>query len=234
MHFHWLPSISLLLSAVTYASPAANTPTQVNLRIEGAQRTIFEGSVVTTAHNVTTSLGGTHKCDGTNEGANSSPGPTTTAALDDTGKQHGFLFDGLFISQFDDFIISTIAGESADSISNIWISGVNFFPQDIFTGCKQEVKAGDNIVFALVSVSGPDPLFLKLLGPTTARVNQAVTFTVVEGTFLTPIKGAVVNGKTTDANGKVAITFTQTGVNSAKADLPGSVRSNRVDVQVTN
>ena len=77
------------------ASPTANQPVVVNLRIEGSQHTIFEGAVQTHSHNVTTKSGGNHHCDGTNYHAHCHPVPATfTAALDDAAKAHGFTFDG--------------------------------------------------------------------------------------------------------------------------------------------
>ena len=85
-----LLSVLFLLSSLT----AANVPTLVNLRIEGATNTIFEGTVLTKGHNVTTPSGGLHQCDGTNNDANPSPGPTCTSALDDASKMNSFPFDG--------------------------------------------------------------------------------------------------------------------------------------------
>jgi hypothetical protein len=66
----------------------------VNVRVEGRDETIFEGSVKTKAHDVTTETGGTHLIDGTNGNANPFPGPTCTAALDDAAKLGDFKIDG--------------------------------------------------------------------------------------------------------------------------------------------
>ena len=85
-----LPIEGLVLSTVL----AQNEPTLVNLRIEGPDTTIFEGSILTRGHNVTTVSGGTHHCDGTNNNANPLPGPTCTSALDDASKKAHFPFDG--------------------------------------------------------------------------------------------------------------------------------------------
>ena len=73
---------------------AANIPTLVNLRVEGATETIFEGSIFTTGHDVTTALGGTHICNGKNNDANANAGPTCTSALDDGSKLAKFSFNG--------------------------------------------------------------------------------------------------------------------------------------------
>ena len=68
--------------------------TTVSLRIEGKTKTIFEGTIHTRAHNITTKSGGTHKCNGLNKHANTRAGPTATTSLDD-GKFFGrYTFDG--------------------------------------------------------------------------------------------------------------------------------------------
>jgi hypothetical protein len=99
MFSHSATALLLCLSAflpyvITQSIPAKNHPTPVFLRIEGADKTIFEGQIVTMGHNVTTVSGGTHHCDGTNHGENEFPGPTCTSALDDASKQDGFQWDG--------------------------------------------------------------------------------------------------------------------------------------------
>ena len=96
--FRRLYSSLLVLFFLSWAASAANDLTLVNLRIEGAEKTIFEGTVLTRGHNVTTASGGTHICDGTNNGANPTPGPTCTSALDNAAKEHRFTFDGYVIT----------------------------------------------------------------------------------------------------------------------------------------
>lgn len=84
----------LFLALLINTAIAAGRATVVNLRIEGADKTIFEGPVLTRGHNVTTATGGTHHCDGTNNHSNPLPGPTCTSALDDASRRHGFGWDG--------------------------------------------------------------------------------------------------------------------------------------------
>ncbi|RPB03802.1 hypothetical protein L873DRAFT_1800315 [Choiromyces venosus 120613-1] len=57
--------------------------TKISLRIEGPTSTIFEGTIRTSGHEVTTDSGGTHMCDGRNNNANPTPGGTITTAIDD-------------------------------------------------------------------------------------------------------------------------------------------------------
>ena len=88
------------LALLSSVSATKNLPTLVNLRIEGSMKTIFEGSISTTGHKVTTASGGTHICDGTNNHANPTPGPTCTSALDDASKSAHFPFDAYVYSYF--------------------------------------------------------------------------------------------------------------------------------------
>jgi hypothetical protein len=85
---------ALLSLCLTAFAALSNPPTLVNLRIEGADHTIYEGPILTRGHNVTSPSGGTHHCDGTNNNVNPTPGPTCTTALNDAAKLSSFDWDG--------------------------------------------------------------------------------------------------------------------------------------------
>jgi hypothetical protein len=247
MMLHHLFSLTLvaLLSLVL----AANTPTSVNLRIEGPASTIFEGLIITRGHSVTTASGGTHHCDGTNNNANPSPGPTCTSALDNASKSAHFTFDGYvgfshlalrtmanpwrktlhttFATQFDDFFITSIGGVSQTS-TQFWGLLLNFQFTPV-PGCQQEVERDDNVLFAFNAFNAVH--FLKLTGPHTANLHTPVTLTVTDGQTGSPVAGANVNGKTSDTNGHVVLTFTL-GLKQLKAEKSDSIRSNRVTILV--
>jgi len=221
-----------LLSALTllsWASPPANEPTLVNLRIEGGDRTIFEGSILTQGHDVTTPSGGTHRCDGTYKHANPFPGPTCTSALDDAAKKEGFPFDGVFHPQFLDFLITFIDGES-QTATQFWGILLNFHLIQV-GGCQQQVKANDDVLFAFDAFNKAH--FLKLTGPGTARVGQAVILTVTDGQNGEAVARADVDGQISDANGHVTITFASAGRKELKARKSDSIRSNQLTIQVT-
>ena len=93
-HLYSLTLVAVLALLSSVLAVNNNNPTLVNIRIEGLTTTIFEGTVVTRGHNVTTVSGGNHHCDGTNNNANPHPGPTCTSALDDVAIVHHFTFDG--------------------------------------------------------------------------------------------------------------------------------------------
>lgn len=73
-----------------------NSPVEVNVRIEGRQGTIFENTVTTRGHDVTTKTGGTHPADGTNGNEYPFKVPTCISALDDASKtsEPTFEWDG--------------------------------------------------------------------------------------------------------------------------------------------
>jgi len=149
--------------------------------------------------------------------------------LDDAAKVAHFSFDGTFDAVFDDFSITSIGGDT-ETPTQFWgiLRNFEFTP---VSGCQQEVKANDDILWAFDAFNKAH--FLKLTGPTTAHKNQPVVLNVIDGSTGTPVAGAVVNGQTTDANGNVSVTFTKTGVNGVKAEKSDSIRSNQLDILVT-
>ncbi|KAF9479631.1 hypothetical protein BDN70DRAFT_858214 [Pholiota conissans] len=217
-----------LVATVAVAAPAFNPLIPVNLRIEGETKTIFEGVVLTRGHNVTTASGGTHPCNGLNLGANPHPGATCTSALADAGKKAGFTFDGTFQSEFDDFFITSIGGDTQTS-TQFWgiLNNFQFTPVG---GCQQEVTSSDQVLFAFDAFSKTH--FLKLSGPATTRAGHPTAFTVLDGMTGAPVAGASVHGETSAADGTVEVTFVAPGKKSLKASKSDSIRSNAVNVVV--
>jgi hypothetical protein len=208
---------------------AATGPTAVvRVRVEGDTGTIFEGTVRTSGHNVTTVAGGTHRCDGTNNGANPSPGPTATGALDTGSLQAGYTFDGPFDATFEDFFISRIGGNTQTS-TQFWGILLN----GSFTavgGCQQRVQNNDEVLFAFDAFSKSH--VLRLTGPTHVKVRQPATYHVTDVQTGAPIAGADVNGVTSDAAGNATLTFTAPTALRVKANRGDSIRSNAVVTRV--
>ena len=255
MLHHHLFSLTIVAVLALLSSAAPNQPTLVNLRIEGSANTIFEGTIVTTGHNVTTASGGNHHCDGTNNNGNPLPGPTCTSALDDASKipSNLFSFDGqvsyftlhnmmannpfvgnrysTFSAEFDDFFITSIGGVTQTS-TQFWGILLNFeFTQ--VGGCQQEVNANDEILFAFDAFNAN--AFLKLTGPATARINKMFFVTVTDAQTGKPVAGAAVSFGISDANGNVPFNlgFTRIGVQKFKATKPGAIRSNEITIVVS-
>jgi len=143
-------TLGLALTAVPAAAAAptphkANAPITVGLTVQGPDGTLFNGKIRTTGHTVTTASGGTHKCDGTNNNANPTPGATPTAALDDAAKKDGFTWDGTWWAQYDDYFVTTIDGKDGGSTA-YWNISVNGTPTPV-GGCQFRIKAGDQVAF---------------------------------------------------------------------------------------
>ncbi|KAF8495167.1 hypothetical protein F5888DRAFT_1616054, partial [Russula emetica] len=201
----------------------------VDLRIEGKAKTIFEGSVATCGHRVTTRSGGTHHCNGTNNDKNPCAGPTCTTALDDANKVAKFGFDGTFDEKFDDFFITSIDNETPTG-KDFWAICLNFVPTEV-GGCQQKVEKDDQVLFAYAT-QDVTKHYLKLSGPDTAIIRVPVVLTVTDGTGA-PIPKASVDGHLTDDHGRVSITFDRVGTQKLKVERqPDSVRSNQHVIQV--
>lgn len=219
----------------TFAFPAprsedVNIGAFIPLRIEGEHGTIFEGPIFTRGHNVTTPSGGNHHCDGTNLKAHPFPGPTATSALADAAKAKGFLFDGTFDTEFDDFFITSI-GDSPETDTQFWGLLANF----VFTpvgGCQERATPLTHILWAFDAFNADAFLFLE--GPSAALPGQPVTLTVKNGTEGNPISGASVGHgfPLTDAQGHVTVSFGTRGVQSLKAEKEGTIRSNALEIVV--
>lgn len=223
-----------LVAMLSLTSMASASPTVVKVRVEGATRTIFEAPVITDGHTVTTASGGTHVCDGTNNGANPTPGPTATAALDDAAAAGGFTWDGTYSTTFDDYFIMRIE-ETSQTSTMFWgiLLNYQFTPVG---GCQQRVRFGDEVLFAFDAFNKEH--FLKLTGPLLARAGQSVTVTVRDGQNSQPISGATVGpinntgSVTTDASGQAQVTFQSPGLKRLKAERADSIRSNALRVVV--
>ncbi|KAG7089176.1 hypothetical protein E1B28_010879 [Marasmius oreades] len=211
----------------------------VKLRVEGASKTIFEGCVPTFGHSITTASGGKHRCDGTNNDVNPKPGPTCGTALNDASKIHRFDFDGTFDTQFDDYFITSIGGDS-QTASQFW--GLIFNYRLATTGaCQTQVSKGDEVLWAFDAFNVNIMHFLKLEAPSIVKAGSTVSLTVTDGKNGVPVQGATVTRSdgstgtvvgTSNENGTVPIHFPDSGVFSFKASKDDSIRSNSATIFV--
>jgi hypothetical protein len=219
-----------LLTLAACAPAASAAPVSVNLRVEGAGRTIFEGPVTTDGHAITTAGGGpnAHPCDGTNLGAHPSPGPTPTAALDDGARTAGFTWDATWDDTFQDFLINRVAEDSATTMQ-FWGLVVNYRFAET-GGCQIHAQQGDEVLFAFDAFSKAH--VLRLSGPPAATTGAPVTVSVVDGQDGSPIAGSSVNGTPTGSDGKASLSFATPGIYRLKAERPDSIRSNAISLCV--
>lgn len=222
--------VAALLLLLVGAPVAEAVPVTVNLRVEGLNRTVFDGPVTTDAHVVTSAAAGPHTCDGTNGAAEPAPGPTATGALDDAAKLVGFTIDGPYGNfGIDDYFIERVADEQIDPMTQFWSLWINHAFSDK-GGCQKRVLAGQDVLWAAVPFSVDVPL--KLTGPAAARTGQPVQVQVLDGQKGTPQAGATVGGATTGADGLASLTFDAAGIYRLKAEKPGTIRSNTIAVCV--
>ena len=221
----------LAIAATAAPASAANTPIRVHLRIEGRTKTLFDGRVLTKGHAIDAADGtGPHPCDGTNNHANATPGPTVFAAFDDGRAKAHLTWSGKWFSSFEDFTINRIGPDSSDTAnSRYWGQVVNYKDTDL-GGCQQQIKSTDDIVFAYDSFGKPK---LKLTGPRTATAGRSFVVKVIDGQAGKPFKNAKVGGAKTNAKGLARITFSHAGRRGLKASATGAVRSNQVKVHVS-
>jgi hypothetical protein len=161
---------SLVLILATSAAHAA--PTEVNVRIEGESETLFEGPIMTEGHDVQSASGTKedmqeHPCDGTNNKAHATPGPTPTAAAVDAMSIIGETFSGEWYPGFDDYFV-TRWGPDKEQAGMSWGLIVN----NVFTdvgGCQYELDAGDEALWVYNAFSSR-PLLALL--PASAGYNS--------------------------------------------------------------
>ena len=217
---------TLAVLGFALACPSAMAaPATVDLRVEGADDTIFEGTVRTDGHAIEQDKNGPQPCDGTNAGANPTPGPTVTSALDDA-----VAWDGTYNSSFSDFLVNRIGSDKATD-TQFWGTALNGTPTEL-GGCQVQVKNGDDVLWAYDMFSAKQ--FLELSGPRTARLNRPFKVKVVDAkNGDKPVKGADIGGVArTNAKGVATIVGTERGRLLVKAERRGAVRSNALVVSV--
>ena len=217
---------TLAVLALALAAPNATAaPATVDLRVEGEEETIFEGTVRTDGHAIEQDKSGPQPCDGTNGGANPAPGPTVTSALDDA-----IAWDGTWNSSFSDFLVNRIGPDKATD-TKFWGTALNGTPTEL-GGCQVQVKNGDEVLWAYDMFSAKQ--FLELSGPRTARLNRPFRVKVVDAkNGDKPVKGADVSGVArTNSRGVATIVGTERGLLLVKAERRGAVRSNALVVRV--
>jgi hypothetical protein len=216
-------ALGVLTAALVAAAPAVAAPTTVNLRVEGATGTIWDGPVTTDGHAIEQDKAGPQPCDGTNNGAHPTPGPTVTSTLDDA-----VAWDGIWSNSLKDFEITRI-GPDANTSTKFWGLALDFQQLQV-GGCQQQVKAGDQVLIAYDLFSKKH--LLKLTGPSHATSGQKFKVKVVDGQNGQPVAGAKVGVEKTNAKGIATTSFKGSGRAVLKATKADSVRSNALIVKV--
>ncbi len=138
-------AITICLSGI-----AQGAATEVNVRIEGREQTLFEGPILTEGHKVKASSDTKERsCDGidVNDPQNTEPGATPTAASVDAMGLIGETFDGQWYSDYEDYFI-TRWGPGEEDLEKGWYWGV--LVNNVFTnvgGCQYELSDGDEVLW---------------------------------------------------------------------------------------
>ena len=221
--------------AVLVPAPAAlAAPVTVQLRIEGANGTLFEGPVTTDIRTFRFTGDATeHQCDGTTTGTSPSPVPTRGAALVAASESTPFSIRGTWSDQFG-ATINEVAGQNTafDPGSGSFLAEYKNEAFASVGACGDPISGGDRVLFAYTDGRGP---LLALTGPTTAKPGTTATVKVTNAATGAPISGATVDGKSTGADGTAVVgPFTTRGNQDIKASKTGTVRSNRLRVCVSD
>ena len=223
-------AIALLIAAAA-CTPAAADPLRVNVRVEGKDKTLFEGRVLTDVHPVDAGDGtGPHKCDGTNGGANATPGPTLFGAFDQALKGSEIDWEGTYSEDFEDFTIDRVGPDSSDlEASEFWGQVLNFENTQL-GGCQIKLEPGDDVLIAYDSYERAK---LKLRGPKNVTAGEPFTVRVTDGETGKPFKGARVRGKKTGARGRARIVLKHPRAirYRLKASAKDAIRSNALRVR---
>jgi hypothetical protein len=234
-----LHKLAALVAALTMlvVATAAAAPVTLNLRVEGPTSTIYEGPLTTDVHQLdapdnSTNVHALRDCDGVHNGAPQNPqgypsaAPTATSALDDGARQNAFTWNGRWFSSLNDILVDNV-GPDAPAAGTYWTFLINWRSDPDHGGCQDQVRAGDDLVWATWDFTGP---FLQLSGtPTRAATGEAFAVTVKNqdgAGNATPSTGASVGGQTTDTQGHAEIAFQDAGLHQLKATQQGAIRSN--------
>ena len=225
---HSLAAVLAASVALVAAAPVVAAPVTVNLRIEGATKTHFEGPVTTDVKTVRGEL-----CDGTQDPSNTTPAPTMQGALDDASLTGALTWEGAWDPGYQDFFVTKINDEDTPSdFSQSWalLQNWKYTPGG---GCHMQVHQGDELLFAFTDYVKQ---FLQLTGaPTRAATGESFQVTVNRqdgnGTSV-PEPGASVAATTTDATGHATVSFADAGTHTFKATSANTIRSNAATVCV--
>jgi hypothetical protein len=169
---------SLLLTAGAQAAL-----TELTVRIEGREKTLFEGPILTEGHAVQASGDAEPRpCDGTNNSAHPQPGPTPTASSADAMELAGQTFGAEWFPGFDDYFLERWGPDEEDlGAGQFWGILVNGVLTPV-GGCQWADQAGDEVLWVYDAFSGRRLLWLAAASdPAVAPAEPSPTAQVVVG-----------------------------------------------------
>jgi Domain of unknown function (DUF4430) len=203
-------------AGATAATAAGNPP--VTIRIEGATRTLLPTTIVHT-------LAGSITAGGAPAGA--CPGTSAAGALQ--AATHGS-WSGSWSTTYNDYLISTILGETESGSPTYWDILVNNVAAT--TGaCEIQLHPGDQLLFAAVGSSDKGyPLAIKA----PSRVKKGHTFKATVVYYDAKGQARALAGATfaigrhtgrTNAHGAISLTGGRRGLYTLRASAMGYIRT---------
>jgi hypothetical protein len=171
-----------VLLLIIVVAPSAQADTNVDVRIEGKEETIFEKSIPVSIKKIQASSDTQERnCDGVNEldPENVAPAVTPTLASAEAMESIGETFDGDWYEGFGDYFITRWGPDEQDNATSAWW-GV--LVNQVFTsvgGCQKQLKEGDEILWVYDAFSSRPMLALYpesahyVEGPRPTRVTVA-------------------------------------------------------------
>ncbi len=135
---------------VVIAAPFAQAATEVNVRIEGREETLFEKTIPVPVHQVqAASDSEAHACDGINEldPENTVPGITPTLAAATAMESIGESFDGTWYDGFNDYFITRWGPDAEDSAANAWWGVIVNNVLTSVGGCQYQLNQDDEVLW---------------------------------------------------------------------------------------
>ncbi len=230
----FLRTLALASVFVIGLSASATAGTRINLRVEGAKATLYDGSISVIGGKLTSRIGedrGSHSCNVADNGGRGVPAVTPTRALFEASAQT--LRDRLgplrleWYESFSDFIVGSI-GDEAPSGNSYWELSVNWKVAQV-GGCAIALKDGDEVLWAVSDGATPS---LRLLAPKTARRGRQFNVRVTDGATGKGVAGAHVGGETTGAGGIAKLTLRTGTKRLLRATKTGSTRSSTEAIEL--
>jgi hypothetical protein len=177
--------MALLLMMTTSALAGGSAGAAVvDVRIEGATQTLFEGPMRSVGNPVRSASDAQQRdCDGANNDQHPAPGASATGASVEGLRTEGMDFDARWFPGFDDYYVTRL-GPDAENVDTYTFWGLLI--NDAFTdvgGCQAQVADGDRVLWAYDAFHNRGFLKLAVAGDTAAA--PVTTATVVTGQSLT-------------------------------------------------
>ena len=174
-------ALMMIGASLIWTTAALAGPTELTVRIEGKERTLFEGPILTEGHQIQ-ALSDTQSrsCDATNNHAHPEAMATPTAAAVDAMELTGQAWDGNWFDGYDDYYLTQFGADHEDlGAGQYWGILVN----GVFTpvgGCQYGDRAGDEVLWVYDAFSARKFLRLAAAGDPTAAPRTPLPTAYVE------------------------------------------------------